>query len=250
VKTRGALLMGGLLIAGAAQAAPTVTLVEGEAMVRFADGGEWVPLLADTPLEPGDRLRAGEGARVELADADGDAWEMAEASDLEIGPEKNGESSFRLWLGGLLSKIAPIPPKKFEVHTPVAVVAVRGTEFAVDVDEDGDSQVGVTEGAVGFSSADPAAAGELRVAAQEGGVARRGKAPERLTEWTPRLARRLARMEAFRARVPLMAARYQHLHPARRREIRRALQDRWNRLPPQQRRALRQRMERRWPRRR
>jgi len=246
MKTRHVFLaVAALLLARPAWAAgPTVTAVEGDAMVRFAEGGEWVTLQADTPLEPGDRLRAGEGARVELANTDGDAWEMGEASDLEIGPEN---SFFRLWLGGLLAKIAPASGRKFEVRTPVAVVAVRGTEFAVDVDDLGESHVAVTEGAVDFASTEEAAPGTIRLAPQEGGVLRRGQKPERIAAWTPPLQRRLARMEAFRGRAPLLRGRLQNLPPARRQEIRRALQDRWNRLPPAQRRSLRQRLERRWP---
>lgn len=67
---------------------------------------------------------------------------------------------FALWLGGIVAKVEKSlgAEGKFEVHTPVVVCAVRGTEFSVDVDKDKVTKVKVISGKVSvedFSKKEP-----------------------------------------------------------------------------------------------
>jgi len=59
-------------------------------------------------------------------------------------------SRFTLWLGGVIAKVEKVlkAEDKFEIHTPVVVCAVRGTEFSVEVDKDKATKVKVISGKV------------------------------------------------------------------------------------------------------
>jgi hypothetical protein len=225
------------------QGATQVTSVEGDAGVLFAGSDEWVSLETDVPLETGDRVRTGNGARVEMVTPDGDALEVQDGSELEIGAAAPKESAFRLLLGGLLAKIAPDPGKKFRVFTPVAVAAVRGTEFAVDVDEDGGSELGVSEGTVAFQEVDEqgnARGEEVKIAPEHGAGLKRGERLRRFAALPPAAKRRLVRMAGLRGRAPLLRARWRNLPLERRREIRGQLRQKWQSLSPQQKDRVRQ----------
>jgi hypothetical protein len=64
------------------------------------------------------------------------------------------------------------------VTTPSAVLAVRGTEYGIEVEKDGDTSVAVFEGIVEVS--DPRGVGEpVRVQAGNSTRVRKGKAPSR-----------------------------------------------------------------------
>jgi hypothetical protein len=230
---------------GLLRADPTVALVEGQAMVKFADSQEWEPLEADMPLETGDRLQVKENSRVEVAGDGGDVWEVEENTEMEVGSATPELSSFKLWLGGLLAKITPRANNKFEVRTPLAVAAVRGTEFAVDVDKDGASEVGVTEGSVALKPLDPALGEELLLTSQEGGAMRPRMRPARLRGFPPRVQRHLLRMQAFRGRAPMIRAKWRSLAPAQRREIRQNYRERFKRASPQKQPAKRNMHEQR-----
>jgi Flp pilus assembly protein TadD len=67
------------------------------------------------------------------------------------------------------------------VETPTATMSIRGTEWVVEVAEDGTTQLAVLSGAVDIGNAQ----GSLRVEAGEAAVARMGEAPARLTLLSP-----------------------------------------------------------------
>lgn len=52
-------------------------------------------------------------------------------------------------ISGLIKKLKP--KTRFEVHTPIAVIAVRGTEFELKVEDDGTTILNVFDGEVEFS---------------------------------------------------------------------------------------------------
>lgn len=232
-----------------ADSGPQVTSLEGNAQVRFSGSEEWVSLETDTPLEAGDRLRVSDGSRVELLTQDGDVLEVEEGSDMEVEETAPKSFSLRLFLGGLLAKVLPEPDKKFRVQTPVAVAAVRGTEFGVDVDKPGSCELGVTEGTVSFQGLNKTGeteGEEIQVSSQRGAQIRRGARPRVFAHLPPRAKRRLVRMALLRGRAPQLKNRWQHLPPERRLEIRRRLAERWRDLPPEQKARVRQQMRRRW----
>ncbi len=225
------------------------SVAQGEALVRFADGDEWISLGEGAPLEPGDRVRVPAGGRVELVTPEGDVLEIQEESELEVEASAPKDRSLRLALGGLLAKLLPDPEKKFRVRTPLAVAAVRGTEFGLDVSAEGATEVGVAEGAVAFQALDEKGeprGEELRVPPQEGAEVRPGKGPQRLQRWPARAKRRLARMALLREAAPRLRERWKDLPPETRRELRQKLRRRWQELSPDKKQRLLRTLRRRW----
>lgn len=136
------------MMAAAAQAAPVaeVMAVLGEAQ---ADGKA---LAVGARLEPGAELRTGAKGRVRLRFVDGSSVVVSDDSRVRIQqfePAANGQPrKATLWLelGLIGQKVAP--GGGWEVRTPTAVTAVRGTEFVVEVNGDQATAVHVQAGEV------------------------------------------------------------------------------------------------------
>lgn len=141
-------LVGLWMIGAAAQAAPVaeVMAVLGEAQV---DGK---PLAVGAKLEVGAELRTGAKGRVRLKFVDGSSVVVSDASRVRIQkfePAAGGkprDATLWLELGLIGQKVAP--GGGWEVRTPTAVTAVRGTEFVVEVGGDQATAVHVQTGQV------------------------------------------------------------------------------------------------------
>lgn len=119
---------------------------------------KWVRAENGMPLESGDVLRTGAKAAVEISLNDGGIVQLGPRSSMEISSLVQADTIFSLAEGSFLAKIKKFTDESFNmaVHTPVAVAAVRGTEFAVENSEDRtESHVGVfEEGSVAVSGVD------------------------------------------------------------------------------------------------
>ncbi|MFW5824972.1 MAG: FecR domain-containing protein, partial [Marinobacter sp.] len=133
-----------------------VSAVTGHAQVRAASTGNLRPLSRDDLVRAGDTIitRAG-SVMVELADG----------SSIRVEPDssvafnrltrygRNGmtDTRVRLERGELSNRVRPMIEEgaRFEVETPSAVAAVRGTAFALQADRRG-THLQVTEGSVAF----------------------------------------------------------------------------------------------------
>lgn len=141
-------LVGLWMMAAAAQAAQVaeVMAVLGEAQL---DGK---PLVVGTRLEAGAELRTGAKGRVRLRFVDGSSVVISDASRVRIqqfDPAADGkprQATLWLELGLIGQKVAP--GGGWEVRTPTAVTAVRGTEFVVEVGSDQATAVHVQTGQV------------------------------------------------------------------------------------------------------
>lgn len=199
--------------------APHLMDVKGEVTLYTADAPDGVPAEKDTPLGPGDRIATGPDSSAEVfLDAD-HLVVVREKSNMTLGSVSKSGLDLKLTLGALLAKVQKLAgAHQFRIHTPVAVAAVRGTEFAVEVGEGDETSVGVfDEGRVEVTAS---GASETLQANQETSVAR-GQRP------LPAVyLRRLERHRGF------MRNRVRARHAAFRKT--------WKSLPPEQRRALRQ----------
>ncbi len=154
-------------------------------------------------IKPGARVTTGPRGQVLLAFADGSTAAIGPNSDLVIGPrslqsypvagsiaESGGAELLRLappqirlligriWLE-ITRRIDSGP--SFEIETPSSTVSVRGTVFAVEVDEEQTTYVYVESGQVEVAGE----SGSLLVDPGQSAVAQKGKRPEAAPEPRP-----------------------------------------------------------------
>ena len=109
----------------------------------------WQELSGDEKvhLGAGDELRTARASTVVLFMDDGSKVKLAPLSAFKMSAEDGEKVSLGLFFGRVRSWVKKFS-KKFEVRTPSAVCAVRGTDFMVSADADGNSRVEVYEGSV------------------------------------------------------------------------------------------------------
>ena len=138
-----------------AQAAPVcdVAALSGEAHVGAK------ALKVGDKLEPGTEVSTGAKGRMRLKCVDGSSVVLGDATTLKIAefkPPAEGQpraATLVLTLGVIGQKVAPGGPgSSWEVRTPSAVTAVRGTEFLVEVSGEQATSVLVQTGEVAVES--------------------------------------------------------------------------------------------------
>lgn len=125
------------------------------------DDGRRITAEKGTPLFPGDQVTTGKGARVCFSFKQGDQFRLYEDAQASIdelsGPElEDHHPVLQLALGYLWSKIRKLRGQlhRTVVHTPTAVLGVRGTEFETVVSLDATSIVTVDDGTIEVETED------------------------------------------------------------------------------------------------
>ena len=158
------------------------------------------------PLRPGDRLQAGatvrtgQPGRLRLRLEDGSVLVLSDATELRLehwATSGGGARQASLWLPlGLIGQtVRPQVGGSWQVRTPSAVTAVRGTEFLVEVDASLNTAVQVNAGAVSVDPAGGAGPTRLLDQAAQGTDCRADTGCSEVKTW-PR-----ARVQALRDRL-------------------------------------------------
>ena len=117
-----------------------VKVVQGRAYVER--GGERLALRVGMPVREADRVVTGPDGTVGITFADNSLLSLGPNSDFAIdrfvfdSTTHAGQFDSRLAKGtltGVSGKIVKQSPEAMRVHTPSAIMGVRGTEFAVQV---------------------------------------------------------------------------------------------------------------------
>jgi hypothetical protein len=118
--------------------------VEGTVEIQSAGGGAARPVAGDTPpvLRPGDTLRTGKDGRADILLDKGGLLSLDSGSALTLT-----EGGYEALLGEFHCWVQ----RKFEIRTPEAAVAVRGTKFVLREAPGKPTAVVVIEGTVAFS---------------------------------------------------------------------------------------------------
>lgn len=128
--------------------------IKGPVNVTRSDGRE-IKASEGLSIFPGDQVVTGKGGMVWFSFQQGNQFKLSEESQVSID-ELSGRDSedsqpvLRLALGYLWSRIQKFTggTRRTVLHTPTAVIGVRGTEFDSVVSLDGTSVVAVDEGSV------------------------------------------------------------------------------------------------------
>lgn len=138
---------------GETAANTTLSFVQGEVQVMKAGSSEWVPAEVDMELETNDTIKVGPTAEARITFFDGSIIELSAGTQIQILELLQGEiTSIRLKqeIGETLSIIEQLvdPAARYEIETPVAVAAVRGSSMIVIVAPDGTTTVQNLEGQI------------------------------------------------------------------------------------------------------
>ncbi len=142
----------------------SATLIDFEGQVHIQKGGEnfWLPVEKGMPLEQGDHLKTEARSSAEILVDDGSQIKLEENTEITLS-ELSADSQTRsisasvyLWFGRMLSNISRFAHSRsrFEVQTPTVVAGVRGTDFAVEVLDTKQTDVGVFDGEVTVAGLD------------------------------------------------------------------------------------------------
>lgn len=120
----------------------------GEVQVRDDDRGPWRKAELGQKLSRGDWVRTGKESRAELLLPDSSVVRLGERTIFQLRSLKGTKRSTRLLRGRLWNNIRKLKAE-YEVASPTAVAAVRGTVFRLSVFEDSTTTVWVYKGQVG-----------------------------------------------------------------------------------------------------
>ncbi|MBW7472436.1 FecR family protein [Marinobacter sp. F4218] len=135
-----------------------VTTVSGSVQLISSADGRKLPLTSYTLIRVGDEILSGSGSAT-IALADGSEVRISPDSRLifnrltQYGKSGMVDTRLRLHKGEVHTRVKPVIEggARFEIETPSAVAAVRGTVFALQTSVNGTS-LQVTEGVVDFGS--------------------------------------------------------------------------------------------------
>lgn len=122
--------------------------VKGYAYYKSPNSDVWTKIENDNKLKlnPGDEIKTERASSVEIYLDDGSRVKVAPFSYFKLETEDATSVKLNLLFGKIRNFVKKFS-RKYEVHTPTAVCAVRGTDFMVSTD-DGGSRVEVYDGSV------------------------------------------------------------------------------------------------------
>ncbi len=120
-----------------------VTFVKGDASIKLKGTEKWKNLQLNDTITQGDRIRTGAVGGIEITFGNDFSIFLRPDTSLEITAARKKSAVYLLYklfldIGKTISKIKQSTGKetRFEIQTPSAVAAARGTEFRAGVDSD------------------------------------------------------------------------------------------------------------------
>lgn len=164
-----------LPLAALAQPAAEIVSLKGKGDYAQSPTSGWTPARVQQKVDPGTWLRTQQDSKMALLLADQtnatiDSNTTLQVKAPEAGAPRRSIVDFQKGKGRFETKT---PTKSFSMATPTGLAAIRGTEWLVEVEEDGRSSFTVVEGEIDISNEQ----GSLSVSADEQGVLEKGRAP-------------------------------------------------------------------------
>ncbi|MDA8130561.1 MAG: FecR family protein [Elusimicrobia bacterium] len=121
---------------------------DGQVEVRSGPSAAWAPVSEPVRMEQGGEIRTGRDSKAAVMFSDGSRFMLGNNSQFAVEDTSRKRAGFKLMFGKLRAAVRGYFASRFEVRTPSAVCAVRGTEFDVEVARDGNTEMNVEEGLV------------------------------------------------------------------------------------------------------
>lgn len=186
-KSLGLCLLAAIILADPAAAATRA----GEVLALFgqsvvAAGGQTTPLKMGDPVNVGDSIEVGQGAKLKLRMIDGSVIAAASGSHVTItaydADASHRDAMLTLAQGLLRAVVSPAGSfSRFEVDTATGVAAVRSTDWFIEAKQGG-TQVGVLTGVVTLKSS--GTGHEVRIPARWGARVEPGLDPMPPRVWS------------------------------------------------------------------
>lgn len=156
-----------------------VTSLQGEAFSHPAGSTEWRPLQLRSTVVEGSSLKTAANSSLEISFEDGTSFQLREQSLVTVKASKKGVLHLlrvlRLEGGKIISRVKSATGKdsRFEIETPSALAAARGTHYRVAVDGQGTTRAEMLESRIDLS----AMGATVPLKEGEGAFARRNEPP-------------------------------------------------------------------------
>lgn len=148
--------------------------IEGTAEVTAGQSPNWLPVETNRVLRAGESLRTGRRSRATIRMGDLTVLRVTERTRIDFlaakGPDGKAGLNFQSGTAYLLNRTRPAD---IEFSTPVVMGAIRGTEFNVEVGEDGRTVVTLLEGGITLRNDQ----GRVDLTSGEQGTVRSGRPP-------------------------------------------------------------------------
>ena len=131
-----------------AATAGIILVPQGKVEARTGADAQWKEISGNTKLADGNEVKTGEDSKAMVLFSDGSRVFLDKNTVFAIDKTDKKKAGFSLKLGRLKAAVAGYFTSRFEVRTPSAVCAVRGTEFDIDVAPNGGTEMNVAEGLV------------------------------------------------------------------------------------------------------
>ena len=135
-----------------------VTSLQGEAFSHPAGSTEWRPLQLRSTVVEGSSLKTAANSSLEISFEDGTSFQLREQSLVTVKASKKGVLHLlrvlRLEGGKIISRVKSATGKdsRFEIETPSALAAARGTHYRVAVDGQGTTRAEMLESRIDLSA--------------------------------------------------------------------------------------------------
>ena len=138
------------LTAGAADPLAAAKVVSADGRVSVWRNGDLVALFAGHTVKVGELIVTGSDGIARFEISDGSFFEVYPDSQVQFRANPNIRDLLDVWLGKIKVHIQTFggSPNPYRVHSPTAVISVRGTVFDVSVDPDKVTLIKVEEGQV------------------------------------------------------------------------------------------------------
>lgn len=134
----------------------TITKIKGDCEIMRVGEVKWVKANVDMRLYLNDRIRTKLISNATLEFEDGTIIEMKENTTIDIKELFKSKwtgtikSEMKLWIGKISGTIEKLKTRdsEFNIHTPVAIIGIRGTKIEVEVGSKGETTCRVLAGLV------------------------------------------------------------------------------------------------------